>query len=162
VRKEDYRLFLSEFREQPICRFRRGHRLTRIVIVDDYAAWRDHARSALEKEPQFQIVAAVSDGLEAVRRAQELQSDLVILDVGLPNLNGIEAARRILQLVPRAKVLFLSTHGSPDIVQEALNTGANGYILKSHAGSELLAAARTVLTGEMFISQVLMDRLASV
>jgi DNA-binding NarL/FixJ family response regulator len=132
--------------------------LIRIVVVDDYAAWRDYARSALEKEPPFRIVASVSDGLEAVLRAQELQSDLVILDVGLPNLNGIEAARRILQLVPQTKILFLSGCSAPDIVQEALNTGANGYVLKSHAGSELLAAAKAVLTGQMFISQGLADR----
>jgi DNA-binding NarL/FixJ family response regulator len=128
--------------------------------VDDYAAWRDYARSALEKEPQFQIVAAISDGLEAVQRAQELQSDLIIMDVGLPNLNGIEAARRILQLVPQTKVLFLSGHGSPDVVQEALNTGANGYLLKSRAESELLAAVKAVLTGQMFISKALADHLA--
>jgi DNA-binding NarL/FixJ family response regulator len=128
--------------------------------VDDYAAWRDYARSALEKEPRFQIVAAASDGLQAVQRAQELQSDLVIMDVGLPNLNGIEAARRILHLVPQTKVLFLSDHSSRDIVQEALNTGANGYVLKSRAESELLAAAKAVLAGQIFISQVLADRLA--
>jgi DNA-binding NarL/FixJ family response regulator len=137
-----------------------SRKLIRIVVVDDYAAWRDYARSALEKEPRFQIVAAASDGLQAVQRAQELQSDLVIMDVGLPNLNGIEAARRILQLVPQTKVLFLSDHSSPDIVQEALNTGANGYVLKSCAESELLAAAKAVLAGQIFISQVLADRLA--
>lgn len=135
--------------------------MTRIVVVDDYAAWRDHARSILEKEPRFLIVAAISDGLEAVQRVQELHSDLVILDVGLPNLNGIETARRILQTVPQTKVLFLSDHRSPDIVQEALNTGANGYVLKSRAESELLAAAKAVLAGQMFISQVLADHLAS-
>jgi DNA-binding NarL/FixJ family response regulator len=129
--------------------------------VDDYAPWRDYARSALEKEPQFQIVATISDGLEAVQRALELHSDLVVMDVGLPHLNGIEAARRILQLVPQTKVLFLSNHSSPDIVHEALNTGAKGYVLKSCAGVELLAAAKAVLTGQMFISQVLADRLAS-
>jgi DNA-binding NarL/FixJ family response regulator len=129
--------------------------------VDDYAAWRDYARSVLEKEPQFRIVAAISDGREAVQRAQELQSDLVILDVGLPKLNGIEAARGILQLAPQTKVLFLSDYISPDIVQEALNTGANGYVLKSDAGSELLAAAKAVLRGQMFVSQVLAGSLAS-
>ena len=134
--------------------------MTRIVVVDDYEAWRDYARSVLEKDPQFQIVAAVSDGLQAVQKAQELQSDLFILDVGLPHLNGIEAARRILHLVPQTKVLFLSDHSSPDIVQEALNTGANGYVLKSRAESELLAAAKAVLAGQIFISQALADRLA--
>lgn len=137
-----------------------SRKLIRIVVVDDYAAWRDYARSALEKEPRFQIVAAVSDGLQAVQRARELQSDLVIMDVGLPNLNGIEAARRILHLVPQTKVLFLSDHSSPDIVQEALNTGANGYVLKSRAEGDLLAAAKAVLAGQIFISQVLADRLA--
>jgi DNA-binding NarL/FixJ family response regulator len=115
----------------------------------------------LEQEPRFQIVAAIADGLEAVQRAQELQPDLVILDVGLPKLNGIEAARRILQLVPHTKVLFLSSYSSPDIVQEALNTGASGYVLKSRAESELLAAVKAVLTGQMFVSQPLADPLAS-
>jgi DNA-binding NarL/FixJ family response regulator len=138
-----------------------SHNLARIIIVDDYAAWRDHARVALEKEPQFQIVAAVSDGLEAVQIAQELRSDLVILDVGLPGLNGIEAAKRILQVLPQTKILFLSAYRSPDIVEEALNTGANGYVLKSNAESELLTAAKTVLTGQMFISQALADHVAS-
>jgi DNA-binding NarL/FixJ family response regulator len=125
--------------------------------VEDYAAWRDYACSELEQEPQFQIVAAISDGLEAVQRAQELQPDLIILDIGLSNLNGIEAARRFLQLVPQTKVLFLSEHSSLDIVQEALKTGANGYVLKSSAGSELLAAAKVVLEGQMFISKVLVN-----
>lgn len=135
----------------------RSRKLTRIVVVEDYAAWRDYACSKLEQEPQFQIVAAISDGLEAVQRAQELQPDLIILDIGLSNLNGIEAARRFLQLVPQTKVLFLSEHSSLDIVQEALKTGANGYVLKSSAGSELLAAAKVVLKGQMFISKVLVN-----
>jgi DNA-binding NarL/FixJ family response regulator len=135
----------------------RSRKLTRIVVVEDYAAWRDYACSELEQEPQFQIVAAISDGLEAVQRAQELQPDLIILDIGLSNLNGIEAARRFLQLVPQTKVLFLSEHSSLDIVQEALKTGANGYVLKSSAGSELLAAAKVVLEGQMFISKVLVN-----
>lgn len=128
--------------------------------MDDFAPWREYACSALEKEPQFHIVAAVSDGLEAVQRVPELESDLVTLDVGLPHLNGIEAARRILQLVPQTKILFLSDHSSSDIVREALKTGAKGYVLKSRAQSELLAAAKAVLTGQMFISQILGDRLA--
>lgn len=128
--------------------------------MDDYAAWRDYARSALEKEPQFRVVAAISDGLEAVQRAQELRSDLFILDVGLPNLNGIEAARRILQLVPQTKILFLSSCSSTDIVREALNTGANGYVLKSCAQSELLASVKAVLAGQRFISKALADAVA--
>ena len=127
--------------------------------MDDYAMWRDYARSELEKEPQFQIVA-LSDGVEAVQTAQTLQSDLFILDVGLPNLNGIEAARRILQMVPQTKILFLSSYSSPDIVQEALNTGASGYVLKSGAQNELLASVQAVLAGQMFISKALTDAVA--
>lgn len=132
--------------------------MIRIVVVDDYTAWREYVCLALKKEPQFQIIAAISDGLEATQRAQELQPDLIILDVGLPHLHGIDAARRILQLFPQTKILFLTEDSSPDIVEEALSTGANGYVLKSQAETELLAAAKRVLAGQMFISRVLGDR----
>lgn len=129
--------------------------LKRIVVVDDYSAWRDYACVALHQEPRFHVAATASDGLEAVQRAQELQPHLVILDLGLPNLNGIEAARRILRLVPETKVLFLSEQSSPDIVQEALNTGANGYVWKPRAEGDLLTAAKAALTGQMFVSKSL-------
>jgi DNA-binding NarL/FixJ family response regulator len=134
-----------------------SHKLTRIVVVDDYAAWSDYVCSVLQKESQFQIVAAISDGLQAVQRAPQLKPDLIILDVGLSNLNGIDVARRILQLVPQTKILFLSEHSSLDIVQEALTTGARGYVLKSQAGSELLEAAKIVLGGQIFVSKALAD-----
>jgi ActR/RegA family two-component response regulator len=94
----------------------------------------------------------VSDGLEAVRKAEELQPDLVVLDIGLPSLNGIEAARRIRRLSPSSKILFLSQESASDVVHEALSLGALGYVVKAHAGKELLAAVDAVLQGKQFVS----------
>ena len=100
----------------------------------------------------MQIVGEASDGLEAVQKAEELQPDLIVLDIGLPTLNGIEAARRIRKLSPESKILFVSQESSADVVQEALALGALGYVVKAHAGSELLAAVEAVLQGRQFIS----------
>jgi CheY-like chemotaxis protein len=98
------------------------------------------------------IVVEADDGLKALEKAQELQPDLVILDVGLPELNGIKVARRILTSAPATKILFLSGQQSPDIVEEALRTGAPGYVIKPNAGRELVAALRAVLKGKRFVS----------
>lgn len=106
----------------------------------------------LEKGPELQVICEVSDGLEAVRKAEELKPDLVLLDIGLPALNGIEAARRIRKLAPESKILFLSQESSADMVQEALDLGALGYVFKENAGSELLPAVQAVLRGRQFIS----------
>lgn len=102
--------------------------------------------------PEWQIVCEASDGLVAVQKAEELRPDLVLLDVGLPSLDGIEAARRIPQLSPNSKIVFLSADNSPDVVQAALNTGAHGYVHKARAQSDLLPAIDAVLRGEQFIS----------
>ena len=129
----------------------------RILGVDDFEPWRHWLSATLAKHPQFEIVCEVSNGLEAVEKAQELGTDLILMDIGLPKLNGIEAARRILKRAPQSKILFLSENRSPDIVKEALRTGAGGYVLKSDAGGELLAAIEAVLRGEPFVSASLMD-----
>jgi CheY-like chemotaxis protein len=100
----------------------------------------------------LQIVGETADGLEAVQKAEELQPDLVVLDTGLPSLNGIEASRRIRKLSPESKILFVSQESSGDVVQEALALGALGYVVKTHAGSELLAAVGAVLGGRQYIS----------
>ncbi len=99
----------------------------------------------------------MSDGLDAIQKAEELLPDLVVLDVGLPTLNGIEAARRIRKLSPKSKLLFLSQESSADIVQQAFSSGAMGYVVKLHAESELLVAVEAVLRGEKFISPTLVD-----
>ena len=121
-------------------------------MVDDYEPWRRHICSTLEKQAGLQVVGDVSDGLEAVQKAQELQPDLILLDIGLPKLNGIEAARRIRKHDPRSKILFLSENRSWEIAEEALRTGAGGYVVKSHAAKELLPAVRAVLQGKQFLS----------
>ena len=104
----------------------------------------------MAKRPELQVICEVSDGLQAVQKAEELQPDLILLDIGLPTLNGIEAARQILKLAPESKIIFLSQESSDDVVQEALRLGAWGYVVKTRAESELLAAVESVLSGKQF------------
>ncbi len=104
------------------------------------------------------MVGETSDGLEAVHKFEELQPDLIVLDIGLPTLNGIEAARRIRKLSPRSKILFLSQESSTDVVREALSSGALGYLVKTQAGSELLPAVDAVLQGREFLSSGFADK----
>jgi len=98
------------------------------------------------------VVGEASDGLEAVQKAEELQPGLILLDIGMPLLNGIEAAPRILRLVPAAKILFLSPQNDPDIVSKALSNGAEGYVHKQNASTDLLPAIRAVLRGDRFFN----------
>ena len=95
----------------------------KVLVVEDSEPFRKFIRSTLGKRPELQIVGEVSDGLEAVHKAEELQPDLIVLDIGLPSLNGIEAARRIRKLSTKSKILFLSQESSADVVQEALEHG---------------------------------------
>ena len=125
----------------------------RILVVEDSEPFRKFICSTLGKRPELQIVGEVSDGLEAVHKAEELQPDLIALDIGLPSLNGIEAARRIRKLSPESKILFVSQESSTDVVQEAFATGAKGYVVKVDAGSELLQAIDAVLRGERFVGK---------
>jgi DNA-binding NarL/FixJ family response regulator len=123
----------------------------RVLVVEDYEPFRRFVASILQKQQALQIICEVSDGLEAVQKAKELQPDLILLDIGLPTLNGIEAGRQIRKLSPKSKIVFVSQESSADVVREALGTGACGYVLKTDAGSELLTAVDTVLRGEQFV-----------
>jgi DNA-binding NarL/FixJ family response regulator len=125
---------------------------TRVLVVDDYEPWRHFVSAALRSQPELEIIGQVSDGAEAVRQARELRPDLILLDIGLPTINGIEAARRIRECTPQSKILFVSENRSPDIAEEALATGAGGYLVKSYASSELLPAIKAVLEGKRFVS----------
>ena len=87
----------------------------RILLVDDHAPWRQQVHSILRKQPELSIVAEVADGLKAVQKAQELQPDLILLDIGLPNLNGLEAAKAIRQVAPKARIVFLTQNNDIDI-----------------------------------------------
>ena len=129
-----------------------GQSIIRVLVVDDYEPWRRFERSTLLANEQLQIVGECSDGDEAIQKAEELQPDLILLDIGLPALNGIEAARRIRQVSPNSKILFVSENRSPDIAEQALSTGAGGYVVKSNGASELLPAIKAVLEGKRFIS----------
>jgi DNA-binding NarL/FixJ family response regulator len=123
----------------------------RVLVVDDYQPWVRLIRSMLPEAWELQVIAEASDGREAVQKAIELQPDLILLDIGLPALNGIEAARQIRQHNPKARILFVSEQRSPDVVREALTTGS-GYVVKSCAPRELLPAIKTVLEGGRFVS----------
>jgi DNA-binding NarL/FixJ family response regulator len=127
-------------------------KLVRVLVVDDYEPWRRFFCSTLRKRPGLEIVGEASDGLEAVHRAQQLQPDLILLDIGLPTLSGIEAAHRIRELSRTSKILFASDDRSPYVAREALSTGAVGYVVKFDAVRELLLAVETVLQGETFVS----------
>lgn len=124
----------------------------RILVVDDYEPWRDFIVNTLKKEPGLQVIGKVSDGSAAVQQAHQLQPDLILLDIGLPTLNGIEAATRIRGSSPSSKILFVSENRAVDIVEKALSTGAGGYVIKSDAAGELLPAIKAVLEGKRFIS----------
>ena len=124
----------------------------RILVVEDFEPFRAFVTSTLEQYPEFEIIGEAADGLEAVSKAADLQPDLIVLDIGLPSLNGIVAARRILENSSQSKILFVSGDQAPDIVEQAFSTGANGYLVKSDAGRHLLTAIRTVLEGEHYLS----------
>ena len=125
----------------------------RALIVEDYEPFRRFVCLALQQRAEFQIIGEVSDGLEAVQRAQELQPDLILLDIGLPKLNGLEAGRRIRDVSPNSKVLFLSQESSPEVVREAVRLGASGYVYKPRAQTDLLPAIDAVLGGKRFVSK---------
>jgi DNA-binding NarL/FixJ family response regulator len=130
----------------------------RILIADDYEGWRRKIRLLLQVRHKYQVVAEASDGSEAVQQAQELKPDLILLDIGLPKLNGIEAAQLIRQLSPSSKILVLSQNHDLDVVRAALSASARGYVLKADARSDLLPAMDAVLGGKQFLSSSLRGR----
>lgn len=123
----------------------------RILVADDFPPWRPFVCSIL-REAGWQVVGQASDGLEAIQKAQKLQPDVILLDIELPKLNGIEAARQILKLATKSKILFLSVSDSVEIVTEALRTGASGYVVKYDAAGELAKAVEAVVQGKWFVS----------
>jgi len=129
--------------------------ISRVLIVDDYEPWRRYVDVALRRNRRWQPVGEATDGSEGVRQARLLRPDLILLDIGLPKQNGIDAARQILSENPHAKILFLSEHQSCDLVEAALATGAAGYVVKSNAGTELLPAMSAISRGGRFVSRSL-------
>jgi DNA-binding NarL/FixJ family response regulator len=126
--------------------------LVRILVVDDFGPIRRFVCEALAKRQHLRVVGEALDGLEAIQKAVELKPELILLDIGLPTLNGLEAARQIRKLVPESKVIFLSQESSADVLQEALSIGAWGYVIKGGAETELLTAIEAVISGKRFVS----------
>ena len=124
----------------------------RVLIVDDFEGFRHFVTMALQQRIECHVIGEAADGLAAVEKAQQLQPDLILLDIGLPNLSGIEVARCVRRLVPQAKILFLSVDFSPTLVHAALSVGALAYVHKQRAGRDLLPAIDAVLAGEHFVS----------
>lgn len=124
----------------------------RVLLAEDFEPFRRFLRSTLQKNWACKNILEASDGEEAIALSQEFSLDLVLLDIGLPKLNGIEVARRIREFAPRTRVLFVSQESSADVVREALATGACGYVVKTAAGSELVIAINAVLRGERSVS----------
>jgi len=131
--------------------------MIRILIADDHKIIVDGLRSLLENNSAFKVIGQASDGLSAVRLAAEIAPDLVIMDISLPGLNGIDATRRILEANPRTKVIALSMHKDGRYIAEALKSGASGYLLKESAFDELTAAIRTVMKGRAYLSASITD-----
>jgi DNA-binding NarL/FixJ family response regulator len=126
--------------------------MIRVLIVDDFEDWRRTVRELLHERPELQVICEVADGLEAVQKAGELKPDLIVLDIGLPKLNGIEAARQIRVLSPTSEIIFLSQDNSADVAQIALTTGAHGYVYKPDVRRDLLPAIESVLRGQPFVN----------
>lgn len=136
---------------------RKENTLVRILVVEDFAPFRQLICSTLGANPDLQVIGEVSDGPEALQQAEKLQPDLILLDIGLPTLNGIETARRICKLAPNSKIIFLTQESDVEVVQEAVNSGACGYVLKARAETDLEAAIEAVLEGKRYISEGLAD-----
>jgi DNA-binding NarL/FixJ family response regulator len=126
--------------------------LCRILIADDHDLIRRGVRALLESQPGWEVCGEAADGRSAVRMAGRLRPDLVVLDIGMPELNGIEAIRQIKAERPEASILALSLHDSEQLVHDVLAAGARGYVLKSDASERLVAGVRTLLEGGTFLT----------
>jgi DNA-binding NarL/FixJ family response regulator len=126
--------------------------LTRVLIADDHTLVRAGIRALLEKLPEIQVVAEASDGRDALQMVKTHQPDVVLMDIAMPGLNGLEATRRMVKEFPRANVLILSMHASEEYVWQALSAGASGYLLKGAELAELALAIKAVTRGDTYLS----------
>ena len=125
----------------------------RVLVVDDFKPWLSAVNAVFANEVGIQIVGTAVDGPEAIARADVLRPDLVLMDIGLPSMSGIEAAWQIIDLVPDTKIVFVTQRTEPELVQAAFAVGGRGYVLKSGARSELLLAIKAVAEGKRYISR---------
>jgi CheY-like chemotaxis protein len=130
-------------------------RISSVLVVDDYSRWRETVCSMLSDYADCGVLCEAEDGIEAIQRATELKPQLILLDLDLPRMNGIEAARQIAHVTPDSAILFVSMNNTADIVREALSTGAKGYLLKADAGSDFWPAIEAVLQNQQYLSRSL-------
>jgi DNA-binding NarL/FixJ family response regulator len=130
----------------------------RILVVDDFPAWRRFIRAKLQPHQEFQIVGEASDGVEALQKIKDLRPELILLDIGLPKLNGFEVAKQVRQHCTETKILFVSENRSREIVEEALRLGSGAYVVKTDADNDLMLAVKAVLKREHFVSMSLTRR----
>lgn len=128
----------------------------KVLLVDDHALVRRGFRRMLEDEPSFQVVGEASDGLEAVQLAEQLKPEVIVMDCALPQINGIEASRRILARMPEISILMLSMHSEDTLVRQALEAGAKGYVLKNAMDLDLVSAIKNVAGGKQVLDPQIM------
>jgi DNA-binding NarL/FixJ family response regulator len=133
---------------------------TRILLVEDFRPQRHLIALLLNRNPNLVLVSEAEDGVEAVAQAQQLRPDIILMDIALPRLNGLDAARQVRCLVPTAKIVFLTQETDSDVVREAFGMGAWGYVLKQEMGADLPAALDAVIQGKRFVSDGLGDGLS--
>lgn len=133
----------------------------RVLLADDHAVLRDGVRLLLEMDPEIKVVGDAGDGREAVRRTLDLTPDVAILDIIMPELNGIEAARQIIQETTDTQVIILSMNANSEHIFRALRAGVSGYLLKASAGSEVANAVHVVAAGGRYLSQAISDAVIS-
>jgi DNA-binding NarL/FixJ family response regulator len=133
----------------------------RLLVADDHEIVRKGLRTLLEAQPGWQVTAEASDGREAVEKAREVKPDVTVLDIGMPSLNGLEAARQIIKNDARAKILILTMHESDPLIREVLDAGARGYVLKSDASRDLVTAVNAIRSNKTFftakVAQIVLD-----
>ncbi|MCL4530621.1 MAG: response regulator transcription factor [Chloroflexi bacterium] len=123
----------------------------RILLADDHAVLRSGLRLLLTSQNEFEVIGEASNGIEALTLAEQLQPDLILLDLSMPTLSGLDALPTLRKLVPLARILILTMHDDPQYLRQALKQGASGYVLKKAADAELLSAMRAVLHGEVYV-----------
>ena len=133
--------------------------LLRILVVDDHEMVRRGICALLRAEPDFEVICEAADGIEAVERAEKLQPDVIVLDISMPGMNGLEAARRIRRGSPLSKIVFLSQHDTIETIREAFRAGGYGYVAKSDAAHDLISAVRSVSQKKCYVNARFADRL---
>jgi len=130
-----------------------------ILVVDDHPVARKTICALLRAQPDFDVICDATNGTEAVIQAMDLKPDVVVLDIGMPGMNGLDAARLVKKAAPSAEILFLSQHAELETIRQAFRVGGRGYVVKSDAGRELISAVHAVLAKNRYLSERFAARL---